>query len=176
MQVDPLGFGAGDSNLYRYVGNRPTNATDPSGLADKPGKPSLPPKATEEEKQAAIKWIKKYLPKLPDKGYTIYGPVGTMTENNWQCSGLVFAVVRENYDWKVPPSSSLPLNKPVKIDLIDQEIKKLGFGGFEQIKDGNVKFVSGMQKIVVYGIRDKRNNTCDARHYAVQLPDGKWIS
>jgi RHS repeat-associated protein len=65
MQVDPLGFGAGDSNLYRYVGNSPTNATDPSGLADKPGKPSLPPKATEEEKQAAIKWIKKYLRVCP---------------------------------------------------------------------------------------------------------------
>jgi uncharacterized protein RhaS with RHS repeats len=29
---DPLGFDAGDSNLYRYVGNNPTNATDASGL------------------------------------------------------------------------------------------------------------------------------------------------
>jgi len=29
---DPLGFDAGDSNLYRYVNNRPTMATDPSGL------------------------------------------------------------------------------------------------------------------------------------------------
>jgi len=29
---DPIGFDAGDANLYRYVGNGPTNATDPSGL------------------------------------------------------------------------------------------------------------------------------------------------
>jgi uncharacterized protein RhaS with RHS repeats len=29
---DPLGFAAGDVNLYRAVGNGPTNATDPSGL------------------------------------------------------------------------------------------------------------------------------------------------
>ena len=29
---DPTGFGAGDSNLYRIVGNDPTNVTDPSGL------------------------------------------------------------------------------------------------------------------------------------------------
>ena len=29
---DPLGFAAGDVNLNRYVGNGPTNATDPSGL------------------------------------------------------------------------------------------------------------------------------------------------
>lgn len=30
--VDPIGFRAGDLNLYRYVGNDPTNATDPTGL------------------------------------------------------------------------------------------------------------------------------------------------
>ena len=29
---DPIGFKAGDGDLYRYVGNSPTNATDPSGL------------------------------------------------------------------------------------------------------------------------------------------------
>jgi len=28
----PLGFNAGDANLYRYVGNDPTSLTDPSGL------------------------------------------------------------------------------------------------------------------------------------------------
>jgi RHS repeat-associated protein len=30
---DPLGFGGGDDNVYRYVGNSPTNQTDPLGLA-----------------------------------------------------------------------------------------------------------------------------------------------
>ena len=29
---DPLGFDAGDANLYRYIRNDPTNATDPLGL------------------------------------------------------------------------------------------------------------------------------------------------
>ncbi len=42
---DPAGFPAGDPNLYRYVGNSPTNATDPSGLW------VLIPN-TEEEKEA----------------------------------------------------------------------------------------------------------------------------
>lgn len=32
MSVDPIGFDAGDYDLYRYVGNSPTNAVDPSGL------------------------------------------------------------------------------------------------------------------------------------------------
>jgi len=30
---DPIGFRAGDANLYRFVGNNATNFTDPSGLA-----------------------------------------------------------------------------------------------------------------------------------------------
>jgi RHS repeat-associated protein len=33
---DPSGFGAGDTNLNRYVGNDAPNATDPTGLADIP--------------------------------------------------------------------------------------------------------------------------------------------
>jgi RHS repeat-associated protein len=32
LSEDPIGFAAGDANLYRYVGNSPTNGTDPSGL------------------------------------------------------------------------------------------------------------------------------------------------
>ena len=31
---DPLAFAAGDSDLYRYVGNAPTDASDPGGLDD----------------------------------------------------------------------------------------------------------------------------------------------
>jgi RHS repeat-associated protein len=32
LEKDPLGFDAGDTNIYRFVGNRPINATDPTGL------------------------------------------------------------------------------------------------------------------------------------------------
>jgi uncharacterized protein RhaS with RHS repeats len=32
MEEDPIGFSAGDMNLYRYLGNSPVNATDPNGL------------------------------------------------------------------------------------------------------------------------------------------------
>jgi RHS repeat-associated protein len=32
VSQDPKGFAAGDANLFRYVGNCPTNDTDPSGL------------------------------------------------------------------------------------------------------------------------------------------------
>lgn len=33
LSEDPVGFTAADPNLYRYVGNNPTNATDPTGLS-----------------------------------------------------------------------------------------------------------------------------------------------
>jgi RHS repeat-associated protein len=36
LSEDPIGFAAGDSNLYRYVGNNATNATDPNGLQTLP--------------------------------------------------------------------------------------------------------------------------------------------
>jgi RHS repeat-associated protein len=34
ISQDPLSFDGGDSNLYRYVSNNPTNGTDASGLED----------------------------------------------------------------------------------------------------------------------------------------------
>ncbi len=36
LSQDPIGFSAGDANLYRYVENGVTGAVDPSGLADFP--------------------------------------------------------------------------------------------------------------------------------------------
>jgi hypothetical protein len=32
LEMDPIAFDAGDANLYRYAGNNPTNAKDPTGL------------------------------------------------------------------------------------------------------------------------------------------------
>jgi len=37
LEEDPIDFAAGDPNLFRYVHNSPTNATDPSGLAGEDG-------------------------------------------------------------------------------------------------------------------------------------------
>ncbi|MBC6419037.1 MAG: RHS repeat-associated core domain-containing protein [Prochloron sp. SP5CPC1] len=34
ISEDPIGFGGGDGNLYRYVGNGQTIFTDPSGLQE----------------------------------------------------------------------------------------------------------------------------------------------
>lgn len=41
VEEDPIDFEGEDANLHRYVGNSPTNATDPTGLQA----PSLSPGA-----------------------------------------------------------------------------------------------------------------------------------
>jgi RHS repeat-associated protein len=43
LAEDPLSFGAGDTDLYRYVGNSPTNSTDPSGFGTEVEVPALVP-------------------------------------------------------------------------------------------------------------------------------------
>ena len=40
LQSDPLGFGGGDANLFRYCGGDPVNWRDPNGLQDIPLTPS----------------------------------------------------------------------------------------------------------------------------------------
>ena len=40
LQKDPIGFDAGDANLFRYCGDDPVNRTNPSGLQDIPFFPS----------------------------------------------------------------------------------------------------------------------------------------
>src|SRR5262245_13046252 len=37
LTPDPIGFDAGDTNLYRYCHNDPVNHTDPSGIQYYPG-------------------------------------------------------------------------------------------------------------------------------------------
>jgi len=43
ISKDPIGFGGGDLNLFRYVGNDPANFTDPSGLFAIPWPIIVPP-------------------------------------------------------------------------------------------------------------------------------------
>jgi RHS repeat-associated protein len=68
LSEDPLGFVAGDANMYRYVGNAATNAIDPWGL--KPGD------KFNTMDEAAIDWGKTYneasINEGREKGSSIY--------------------------------------------------------------------------------------------------------
>jgi RHS repeat-associated protein len=43
LSQDPIGFGGGDANLYRYVQNDPTNAADPAGTGPMAPNVLIPP-------------------------------------------------------------------------------------------------------------------------------------
>jgi RHS repeat-associated protein len=68
LEQDPLGLAAGDANLYRYVGNSPTNATDPTGLAtaSMPAPPAPPRPAPSWD--VALALDPNHAP-IPDKAF-----------------------------------------------------------------------------------------------------------
>ena len=39
ISQDPMGYAGSGANLYAYCGDNPTDATDPSGMVDRPAKP-----------------------------------------------------------------------------------------------------------------------------------------
>jgi RHS repeat-associated protein len=54
ISQDPIGFDAGDANLYRMTGNHATYATDPSGLEDKKRREIKMPLTSAAEAKAAV--------------------------------------------------------------------------------------------------------------------------
>ena len=71
MSQDPIGFNAGDANLYRYVGNGPTDGIDPTGLADAPPGPG----------NGGVAKSPRYYP-VPGRRYGIHGTLANGSEIN----------------------------------------------------------------------------------------------
>jgi RHS repeat-associated protein len=72
ISEDPIGFAAGDVNLYRYVGNMPTGYVDPSGLSPWKGISKILGKRWTEEtaeragKRLATELLEKLAQHRPD--------------------------------------------------------------------------------------------------------------
>jgi RHS repeat-associated protein len=62
---DPIGFSAGDMNLYRYVSNSPTSASDPTGLHRRHG--MRPPSSTHPRRKPP----KRQVPFIPTREWLI---------------------------------------------------------------------------------------------------------
>ena len=90
LQTDPLEFGAGDDNPYRYCGNNPTNASDPTGQL-----------AVNNES-----FYSYYVPRNPSTlvGYHVEYPNG----NRMQCAGTtqVLAGGYVNGTWHDVPKAT----------------------------------------------------------------------
>jgi len=72
LEEDPDGFAAGDPDLYRYVGNHPTNATDPSGLQPEPKAEKPDPRIIDLGEEISDKGTSQKLqkPEFPFEGGT----------------------------------------------------------------------------------------------------------
>jgi len=79
MQQDPTLFNAGDSNLYRYVNNQPTDMTDPSGLV---GEDFVDPAKERKDRERHNAYVDSFLNRAnTDAGPSQFRP---LEYKNWQ--------------------------------------------------------------------------------------------
>ena len=116
---DPLGFKAGDSNLYRYVANRPVDLVDPTGYQPmaEPPPPEIIPGITisgfaipEEVSYCppSIRWTMTLTPpKNPRSGFIVQHVV--RTEVIYNCFGELLSNKTANF-WEAYPIND-PENK-----------------------------------------------------------------
>src|SRR5438105_1762216 len=71
-ETDPMGLGAGDANLYRAVGNNPTNGLDPLGLQSFPTQGAMPVLMPD----GSVRWVKPG--NLPPEVQQLYRQQGMM--------------------------------------------------------------------------------------------------
>jgi RHS repeat-associated protein len=100
LNQDPIGFGGGDVNLYRYVGNKVTTHIDPSGLFD--WFSWVPPEVKAYPGQVGSFW----------KGYFWNGPINIVT-------GTASAVY--NYDQTLEGIASAVTDPPAAASAIWNE-------------------------------------------------------
>jgi RHS repeat-associated protein len=119
ISQDPIGFAAGDANLYRYVGNHPTYATDPSGLAEtwwewmfgESDPPSTPPGTSPFGSYGSIHLDDSYFSNAPQIEGMLPQPIPTQV-----CHGM-------SGMGRVGPVNSFRFSDPRKIEqyIIFQE-------------------------------------------------------
>jgi RHS repeat-associated protein len=90
LSQDPIGFGGGNTNLYRYVGNTPANSVDPNGLEPMP--PGLADAIAELGTEVLDWWYSGPFPTAPNDSWTprqFFGwgsPLQRAT--GWGCGGI----------------------------------------------------------------------------------------
>jgi hypothetical protein len=140
---DPIGFSAGDYNLFRYVGNNPTNLTDPSGLAAPP--PPRPVPQSEEfrvgktGRRLSIEQKNKDAPTDP-KAKAIYESDVSITffadKKKDRCSEIVFVqiarIVTEDGKAVAPTQAALRTRATKSGWFVDRpENRKYGWYGYD---------------------------------------------
>ena len=92
ISQDPMGFAAGDSNLYRYVNNKPVMSTDPSGMqeADIVIRPVTLGKVYDD-------WVKEF---GLEKATALYEKLSEVKDTSGATSVIPFSDLKNNMDTK----------------------------------------------------------------------------
>jgi RHS repeat-associated protein len=132
LSQDPTGLGAGDTDLYRYCGNSPTNMTDPSGLG--PVVPGAPPAAVPPPSVPANEYVR-----IPGWGYVTVGPATGYGAGSYDASGNPAQLcpppepivpsaptVAPLYEWLTPPARPAEPRPPTP-EEVQKFIKDAGY-------------------------------------------------
>ncbi|MFN7875399.1 MAG: RHS repeat-associated core domain-containing protein [Pirellula sp.] len=120
ISQDPIGFNAGDENLYRYVGNSPTNARDPSGLWQSgDGKPSQMEVEIEYQLQKVAKSREILVGSVPPNNFVQRMLIGTAYDVAVGVGALsVGSIYNELYDPGNDYETALGLSYVSKTSLV----------------------------------------------------------
>jgi hypothetical protein len=138
---DPLGFRAGDPDLFRFVGNNPINITDPSGLAGPP------------VRGIQLDWDPGS-PKWYENGnyeWKMGFKLGQNTQN-----GFIIQEVRVYYRFRGQLGSTLYRSGPYpKIDYKDSDQPTVGvYYEIFEVKEGKVYTTSKGNRQLIVGTHE----------------------
>jgi hypothetical protein len=162
-----LGFDAGDANLYRYIRNAPTNATDPNGTeAENPR--TFPNKQTEKKNQDDLFNLKKagakYLNENLFEVKTVEGLQKRIKPGEvfkYVIKEAKFIIILHGKDKKIPHSvGTIPLpikDENIKAENIGQPVEAAGRGKYFLTNEGKYRGMLFDLKTGHYQINDDPN-------------------
>jgi RHS repeat-associated protein len=131
LSEDPLGFVAGDINLFRYVGNNPVASTDPSGMI-------------EQQKNALLDWIYADIKNSEGKinrkpGAGEYEDVEAATDNANKTPEEIADDIAKCKNQRKKPGKSKPTPFPELSFIERMGISKEEWKAYKKAREANLK-------------------------------------
>jgi hypothetical protein len=179
LQMDPLGFGAGDVNWYRWEGNSTASVLDPMGLQASESRPTrnIPlgaPTGSSLDRGRSQQFIKNNYPGLKNNKFEILILSNVIDSN---CHGTTLAYVADRLTANKLPYF-YPENRGAAFSINDLIMELPNGTTYWKTSDmqGSWNLIpeNGSTNVAVYGFT-KPDGTYNITHTAIQLTDGRWM-